>query len=102
MRGQTRPGSCTMTMHLLKRRILSVNFWRNKTRLSCPSPVSSRFGPCGLFPVPKVEVHTKRSLISDDRGDKRKFATGPSRSPAKHVPGRVPELEKTLEAVYQQ
>jgi len=57
-------------------------------------PLLSRFGPCGLFPVPKVEVHLKRSPISDDRGDKRKFATGPSRNPAKHVPGRVPELEK--------
>jgi len=57
---------------------------------------------CGLFPVPKVEVHPKRSPISDDRGDKRKFATGPSRNPAKHVPGCVPELEKSLGAVYQQ
>jgi hypothetical protein len=57
---------------------------------------------CGLFPVPKVEVHPKRSPISDGRGDKRKFATGPSRHPAKHVPGRVPELEKMLGAVYQQ
>jgi len=27
---------------------------------------------------------------------------GPSRHPAKHVPGRVPELEKTLGAVYQE
>jgi len=51
---------------------------------------------------PKVEVHPKRSPISDDRGDKRKFTTGPSRNPAKHVPGHVPELEKTLGAVYQQ
>jgi hypothetical protein len=45
-------------------------------------------------PVPKVDVHPKRSPISDGRGDKRKFATEPSRHPAKHVPGRVPELEK--------
>jgi hypothetical protein len=42
------------------------------------------------------------SPISDGKGDKRKFATGPSRHPAKHVPGRIPELEKTLGAVYQQ
>ena len=67
-----------------------------------PPPLLSRFGPCGLFPVPKVEVHPKRSPISDDRGDKKKFATGPSRHPAKHVPGRVPEVEKMLGAVYQQ
>ena len=65
-------------------------------------PLLSRFGPCGLFPVPKVEVHPKRSAISDSRGHKRKFATGPSRHPAKHVPERVPELEKMLGAVYQQ
>ena len=49
---------------------------------------------CGLFPVPKVEVHPKSSPISDGRGDKRKLATRPSRHPVKHVPGRVPELEK--------
>jgi len=65
-------------------------------------PLLSRCGPCGLFPVPKVEVHPKRSPISNDRGEKRKFATGPSRHPAKHVSGRVPELKKTLGAVYQQ
>ena len=65
-------------------------------------PLLSRFGPCRLFPVPKVEVHPKRSPISDDRGDKRKFAIGPSRHPAKHVPGCVSDLEKTLGAVYQQ
>jgi len=62
----------------------------------------SRFGPCGLFLGPKVEILTKRSPISDGRGDRRKFDTGPSRHPAKHVPGRVPELQKTLGAVYQE
>jgi len=61
----------------------------------------SRFGPCGLFLVPKVEILTKRSLISDGREDRRTFDTVPSRHPAKHVSGRVPELEKTLGAVYQ-
>jgi len=55
----------------------------------------SRFGPCGLFLVPEVEILTKRSPISDGRGDRRTFNTVPSRHPAKHVPGRVPELEKT-------
>jgi len=41
-------------------------------------------------------------LISDSREDRRKFDTGPSRHPAKHVPGRVPEMEKRLEVVYQE
>jgi len=58
----------------------------------------SRFGPCGLFLGPEVEILTKRSPISDGRGDRRKFDTGPSRHPAKHVP----ELQKTLGAVYQE
>jgi len=61
----------------------------------------SRFGPSGLFLVLEVEVLTKRSPISESRGDRRKFDTGPSRQPAKHVPGRVPGLDKMLGAVYQ-
>jgi hypothetical protein len=61
----------------------------------------SRFGPFGLFLGPKVEILTKRSPISDSRGDRRKFDTGPSRHPAKHIPGHVPELQKTG-AVYQE
>jgi len=48
-----------------------------------------------------VEILTKRSPISDGRGDRRKFDTGPSRHPGKHVPGHVPEMEKTG-AVYQE
>jgi len=62
----------------------------------------SRFGPYGLFLVPEVEILTERSLISGGRGDIRKFDMGPLHHPAKHVPGRVPELEKTLGAVYQE
>jgi hypothetical protein len=42
----------------------------------------------------KIEIHSERSPISDDRRDRRKFATGPTHYLAK----RVPELEKTLEA----
>jgi hypothetical protein len=57
----------------------------------------SRFGPCGLLLVPH-----KRSPISDSRRERRKFDTEPSRHPAKHVPGPIPELEKTLGAVYQE
>jgi len=62
----------------------------------------SRFGPRGLCLVPKVEILTKRSPISDGRGDRRKFAMGPLRHSAKHVTGRVPELEKTFGVVYQE
>jgi hypothetical protein len=62
-----------------------------------PTALLSRFGPCGLSFVPKVEIHSERSPISDDRGARRKFATGSTHYPAK----RVPELEKT-EAVYRQ
>jgi len=56
----------------------------------------SRFGPCGLFLVSEVEILMKRWRISDGRGDRRKFDTGPSRHPAKHVPGRVPEPGKNV------
>ena len=70
---------------------------------SCPpAALLSGFDSCGPFLVPEVEILTKRSPISDSRGDRRKFDTGPSRHPAKHVPGRVTELEKTLGAVYQE
>jgi hypothetical protein len=41
----------------------------------------SRFGPCGLFLVPKVEILTKKSPILDGRGDRRTFDTVPSRHP---------------------
>jgi len=34
-----------------------------------PAALLSRFGPCGLFLVPEVEILTKRSPISDGRGD---------------------------------
>ena len=67
-----------------------------------PAAPLSRFGPCGLFLVPEVEILTKRSPISDGRGDRRKFDTGPSRRPAKHIQGHFPEMEKTLEAVYEE
>jgi len=48
-----------------------------------------------------MEILTKRSLISDGRGGRRNIDMGPSRRPAKHVPGCVPEMEKT-EAGYQE
>ena len=44
----------------------------------------------------EVKILTKRSPISDCRGDRRKFNKGPSRHPTKHIAGRVPELEKKI------
>ena len=73
-----------------------------KDRLHSYIELLSRFGPCGLFPVTTVEILTERSPISDDRRDRRKLDTGPSRHPTKQVPGRIPEMEKTLGAVYQE
>jgi len=52
--------------------------------------------PCRLFLVPEVEILTKGRR----RGDRRKFDMGPWYRPAKHIPGRVPEMEKTLGAVH--
>jgi len=49
-----------------------------------------------------VEILTKRSPISDGRGDRRKFGMGPLCCPAKYVPGRVPEMEKTMGVMYQE
>jgi len=65
-------------------------------------PYFPDLAPADFFLVPEVEILTKRSQISDGRADRRKFAMGPSRHPAKHVPGRVSGLEKTLGAVYQE
>ena len=61
-------------------------------------PYSPDLAPADFFLFPKL----KSSPISDGRGDIRKFDKAPSRRPAKHVPGRVPELEKKLGAVYQE
>jgi len=63
------------------------------------SPYFQDLAPADFFLFPEVKILTKKSPISDGRGDRRKFDTGPSRHPAKHVPGRIPELEKTLGAV---
>jgi hypothetical protein len=40
--------------------------------------------------------------VSNIRGDKRKIAGGPMRDPEKRLPGLLPEVEKTLGAVYEQ
>jgi hypothetical protein len=52
--------------------------------------------------VPEVEIHSEMSPILDDRRDRRNISTGPMRYLAKRVPGRIPELERTLGAVYKQ
>ena len=60
-------------------------------------PYSPDLAPANFFFVSEVEILTKRSLISDGRGDRRKFDTGPSWRPAKHVLGRVSGIKKGLE-----
>jgi len=56
---------------------------KHETDDSCtPAAFLSRFGSCGLSLVSEVEILTKRTPISDGRGDKRKFDTGPSRHTA--------------------
>ena len=75
---------------------------KHETTVVPPDALLSRFGPGGLFLVPEVKILTQNSPISDGRGDRRKFDKGPWRHPAKHVPGRVSELEKKLGAVYQE
>jgi len=71
-------------------------------RLLSPSHPTLQIWPLRIFLVPEVEILVKSSPISDGRGGRRKFDTGPSRRPAKHVPGRIPELEKTLVVLYQE
>jgi len=71
-------------------------------QLLFPSRPTLQIWPLRTFSVPTVEILTERSPISDDKRDRRKLDTGPSRHPAKQVPGRVPELKKTLGAVYQE
>jgi hypothetical protein len=61
-------------------------------------PCSTDLAPANFFFVPEIEIHTERSPISDDRRDRKKYAMGPMRYPAK----RVPELDKKLEAVYRE
>ena len=83
-------------------RLIHEFLTKHETTVVPSAALLSRFCPCGLFLVPEVEILTKRSLTSDGRGNRRKFDMGHSRGPAKHVPGRVPEIEKTLGEVYQE
>ena len=87
-----------LTVALLIREFLT----KHEATVVPQPPYSPDFSPCGLFLIPEVEILTKRSPISDGRGDRRKFAMGSYLYPAKYVPGRVPELEKTLGSVFQE
>jgi hypothetical protein len=59
-------------------------------------PYFPYLAPANLF-LFLVGILTKTSPISDGRGDRGKFYAGPLRHPTKHIPGRVPELEKRWE-----
>ena len=62
-------------------------FTKPETTVVPPAALLSRFGPCGLFLVPEVEILTKRSPNSDGRGDRRKFDAGPLRQWERCVKG---------------
>jgi hypothetical protein len=87
---------------LLTDALLIHEFFMKHEVTVVPQPPYSPDLACVLFLVPEVETITKRSLISGGRRNRRKFTTGHSCYPAKHVPGRTPELEKTLGVVYQE
>jgi hypothetical protein len=55
-------------------------------------PQSDHYRP---FVVLKVEIHSETSQISDSTRDRQKFTTRSIHYPTKHVPERVPELEKS-------
>jgi hypothetical protein len=65
---------------------------KHETTLVPQPPHSPDLAPADFSFVPEVEIHSERSPISEDRRDRRNFATGPTRYPAK----RVPELEKNV------
>ena len=67
-----------------------------------PDAILSRFGPCGLFLVPKVKILTKIRIFRTVEDIEEISIRDLRAIPQKHVPGRVPELEKTLGAVYQE
>ena len=70
---------------------------KHETTVVPQPPSSPDLAPADFYFVPKVEILTKRSPISDRRGDRRKFNMEHLHHPAKHIPG----MEQTLGAVYQ-
>jgi hypothetical protein len=58
--GETRPGCCTMTTHLLTCCSSSVNFWRSTRLLSSPNrPILQIWPLQTFFFVPEVEIHSE-------------------------------------------
>ena len=70
---------------------------KHETTVVPQPPYCPDLAPADFFLASEVKIFTKRSPISDGRGDRRKFAKWPSRHPSKHFPGRVPELENCWE-----
>jgi len=78
---------------------------KHETTVVPQSPYSPDLAPADLFLFPKWKSSLKgRQLqtVEENSIGIGKIDMGPSRRPAKHVPGRVPEKEKTLGAVYQE
>jgi len=69
---------------------------KHETTVVPQPPYSPDLTPADFFLFPKWKSSPKRSPISDGRGDRRNLNAGPSRCPAKHVPGRVPEMGKKV------
>jgi len=65
-------------------------------------PYSPDLAPADFFLLVNLKSTLKVCRFQMIEEIKENSHTGPSRNPAKHVPGRVPELEKTLGALYQQ
>jgi len=65
---------------------------RHETTVVHQPPYTPDLVPADFFLFPKWKSSLKGLRISDSRGDSRKFDTGPSHCPTKHVPGHVPEM----------
>jgi transposase len=76
--------------------LLIREFLAKQETIVMPQPsYSPDLAPAEFFLFPKLKSTLKGRRFQMVE-EKRKFATGPSRHPAKHVPGRVPELGKKL------
>ena len=75
--------------------LLIREFLAKQETIVVPQPLLSRFGPCGLFPVPKVEVHHTRSRFQTVEEIKENSLQD-LRAIPQNVPGRVPELKKKV------
>jgi hypothetical protein len=64
---------------------------KHKMTVISQSPYSPDLAPSS---VPKDEIHSEMSPISDNRRDRRKLVTRPTPNPAKRIPGFVADLKK--------